>query len=44
MVEVWNESYIVWKQFQTPFFPLYKALQGIFSKCTEISREKYKIH
>ena len=22
VVEVWNESYIIWEQFQTPFFRL----------------------
>ena len=44
MVEVWNESYIIWESFQTPFFPLYKTLHGIFLKHIEIPREKYKIH
>ena len=29
---VWNESHIVLEPFQTPFFPLYKALHGTFSK------------
>jgi len=43
MTDVCNESHI-WKPFQTPFFPLYKALHGTFSKHTEISQEKYKIH
>ena len=31
MAEVWNESHIVWEPFQTPFFPLKKALHSIFS-------------
>ena len=44
MAKVWNESHIVWELFQTPFFPLYKALHGIFSKHTEIPLEKHKIH
>ena len=42
MTEVWNESHIVWEPFQTPFFPLYKALHGTFSKYTEILQEKKK--
>ena len=46
MAEVWNESHIIWEPFQTSFFffPLHKALHGIFSKHIEISREKPKIH
>ena len=44
MAEVWNESHIVWESFQTPFFPLYKALYGTFSKYIENSQEKRKIH
>ena len=40
MAEVWNESYIAWESFQTPFFPLHKALHGIFSKHTENPMEK----
>ena len=44
MAKVWNESHIVWEQFQTPFFPLYKALHGTFSNHTEIPQEKPKIH
>jgi len=36
VAEVWNESHIVWGPFQTPFFPLYKALHGTFSKQIEI--------
>ena len=44
MAEVWNEFHIVWELFQTPFFPLYKALHGTFSKYTEISWEKPKIY
>ena len=35
MAEVWNESHIIWELFQTPFFPLFKALHGIFSKHTK---------
>ena len=34
----------VWEPLQTPFFPLYKALYGTFSKYIEIPREKPKIH
>ena len=44
MAEIWNESHIIWEPFQTPFFPLYKSLHGIFSKDREIPWEKYKIH
>ena len=44
MAKIWNESHIIWEPFQTPFFPLYKALHGTFSRHTEIPREKYKIH
>ena len=44
MAEVWNESHIDWKPLQTPFFPLYKALHGAFSKHIEIPREKPKIY
>ena len=44
MAKIWNESHIIWELFQTPFFPLYKALHGTFSRNTEIPREKYKIH
>ena len=40
IAEVWNDSYTIRKLFQTPFFPLYKALHGIFSKHTEISWKK----
>ena len=43
MAKVWNESHIVQELFQTPFFPLYKALHGTFSKETKIPWEKYKI-
>ena len=42
MAEVWNESHIVWESFQTPFFPLYKALHGTFSKHTEITWKNLK--
>ena len=31
-------------RFKPHFFPLRKALHGIFSKYTEIQQEKYKIH
>ena len=44
MVEIWNESHIVWESFQTPFFPLYKVLHGTFSRHIEIPQEKPKIH
>ena len=43
MAEVWNESHIVWEPFQTPFFPLYKALYGTFSTDRKIPQEKSKI-
>ena len=44
MAKILNASHIIWEPFQTPFFPLYKALHGTFSRHTEIPREKYKIH
>ena len=44
MVKVWNESHIVWEPFQTPFFPLYKALHGTFSKDMENPKRKPNIH
>ena len=43
MAKVWNESHIVWESFLTPFFPLYKAVHGTFSKYTEMPLEKPKI-
>ena len=43
MAEVWNESHIIWEPFQTPFFPLYKALHGTFSTDRKIPQEKSKI-
>ena len=44
MVEVWNESNIIWEQFQTSFFPLYKALHGTFSKHTNATKKKEHPH
>ena len=43
MADVWNESHIIWKPFQTPFIPLYKALHGTFSKDTENSKVKVQL-
>ena len=42
--EVSNESYIIWKPFQTPIFQLYKAIHGIFQKDRKIRKGKHKIH
>ena len=44
MAKVWNKFHIILELFQTPFFPLYKALHGTFSKYTKILWEKPKIH
>ena len=44
MAKVWNESHIAREPFQTPFFPLYKALYGTFLKHTENPKGKPKIH
>ena len=35
IVEVWNESHIVWEPFQTPIFSQYKAIHENFSKHTK---------
>ena len=43
-VEVWNESHIDRESFQTPIFPLYKALYDIFQKHTKILKGNHKIH
>ena len=42
--EVWNESHIVWKPFQTPILQLYKAKHGSVSKHTENPKGKHMIH
>ena len=44
MAEVWNESHIVQEPYQTPLFPLYKALHGIFSRYAKNLKGKLKIH
>ena len=40
MSEVWNESHIVWEQFQTPFFFIYKKPYMVHFQKTQKSYRK----
>ena len=45
MAEIWNDSHIVWEQFQTPFFTYEKPYMVHFQNTQrEISWKKPKIH
>jgi len=43
MAEIWNESHFVWELFQTPFFPLYKALHSTFSRHRNPTSKTYDL-